>query len=98
AYARDSMETWERLALTRARSLKGWDEVSRAIAEHAFGKEWTAEENSAILQMRERVQTERLRAWESKRDLKLGPGFLLDIEWLISIVRLRNSDSTPPAP
>jgi glutamate-ammonia-ligase adenylyltransferase len=91
-YTRDSMETWERLAMTRARPLRGWSESSAAINTALAGKEWGWDEETEILAMRKRVQSERLHAWELHRDLKLGDGFLLDIEWLIAMLKLRHSE------
>lgn len=92
-YAASSMETWERLAHTRARSLRGLAQTTYAINQTVSGREWAWEDEQEVLRVRRRVQTERLRSWEATRDLKLGPGHMLDIEWMAAILRLRHPSS-----
>jgi glutamate-ammonia-ligase adenylyltransferase len=100
AYADTAMESWERLAFTRARSLRGLESTTDAIFKAWAGKEWAWEDEQEILRMRKRVQTERMRPWESNRDIKLGVGCTLDLEWLLAILKLRHPEaiSAVPAP
>lgn len=92
AYAAQSMETWERLAYTRARSLRGNPRSDEVLRTAWAEKEWTWEAEQEALRMRRRVQAERMRAWEASRDLKLGEGYMLDIEWLVAILKLRHAE------
>lgn len=48
--------------------------------------------------MRKRVQTERMRQWESARDLKLAEGCGLDIEWLLALIKLRHPEAASGPP
>jgi glutamate-ammonia-ligase adenylyltransferase len=89
-YASTVMEPWERLALTRARSLRRRMESEDCLREAWTTPELTWEQESEILRMRKRVQTERMRTWEATRDIKLGIGTQLDIEWLAGLLRLRH--------
>lgn len=98
AYAESSMEPWERLAFTRGRSLRNSCANTEAIFAAWSGREWNWEDEQEILHMRKRVQTERMRQWESGRDLKLGEGCGLDIEWLIALLKLRHPEAAPAQP
>lgn len=84
------MEAWERMAYTRARSLRNEQANVAALRRATTGREWTWEDEQEILQVRRRVQSERMRPWEAARDLKLGPGHMLDVEWLAAILMLRH--------
>ena len=95
AYAESAMEAWERLAFTRGRSLRGKEQSRSVIARTWSGREWTWEDEQEILHMRKRVQTERMRPWESGRDLKLSEGCTLDVEWLAAIMKLRHPEAAP---
>jgi glutamine synthetase adenylyltransferase len=92
------MEPWERLAFTRGRSLRGWKSTQGEIANAWSGKEWTWEAEQEIMHMRKRVQGERMRSWEAGRDLKLGEGCGLDIEWLVALLHLRHPEAASPEP
>jgi glutamate-ammonia-ligase adenylyltransferase len=93
-YASAAMETWERLAFTRARSLRAWEEIDAAITDAPFMRgEWGWDEETEILAMRDRIHGERMRAWEGARNVKLGAGFLLDVEWLAAMLRLRHPEA-----
>ena len=68
------------------------------IAKAWTGREWTWEDEQEILHVRKRVQTERMRPWEFGRDLKLSEGCMLDIEWLVAIIKLRHPEAAPQIP
>ncbi len=91
-YAETAMETWERLALTRARSLRGNAEVesviAQAIARARLEPDWVG----ALLSMRQRIQEERTSAKARNRNVKLSRGFLLDIEWLLGMLEVELGD------
>lgn len=87
-YAETSMETWERLAFTRARSLRGIAEIE-ALAHAAAGYgRLSSEARRELLEMKERVQSERVAPESAERDIKLGPGGSIEIEWLASLLEL----------
>ena len=92
-YADTAMESWEKLAFTRARSLRNWVESEEVVKKSWSDREWSLEQETEILTMRKRVQTERMRTWEATRDIKLGVGTMLDIEWLVGILRLRHPEA-----
>jgi glutamate-ammonia-ligase adenylyltransferase len=98
AYTESSMEAWERLAFTRGRSLRGNGETIRVINKAWSSKEWTWEDEQEIIHMRKRVQSERMRPWEKGRDLKLSEGCMLDIEWLVAVLKLRHPEAAPEIP
>jgi glutamate-ammonia-ligase adenylyltransferase len=91
-YAATTMETWERLAFTKARSLRRNRATDVAIAGVMSNRVWGWHEETEILKMRARIHSERLHPWELTRDLKLGEGFLMDVEWLCSVLRLRHPE------
>ncbi len=79
---------WERMTLSRARIVHGDGEFGRdvlatvecAVAGRAWQPTWIAE----ILDMRRRLETSR-----DDRDLKRGPGGLMDIEFLVQLLQLK---------
>lgn len=90
AYSETSMETWERMAFTRARSLRQRAESVEAMRAAAYGTKWTSKNEADLTKVLGRIRTERVRVTEDSRDLKLGRGFLLEIEWLVGLLKLRN--------
>jgi glutamate-ammonia-ligase adenylyltransferase len=81
-------QLWERQALTRARVVDGdadfGAEVLTAIAEAAYADTWHSAYVDAILTMRGRME-----AGRSSRDLKRGPGAMVDIEFLVQLFQLK---------
>lgn len=88
-YAETSMETWERLALTRARSLRGVPEVGAVARGAADCGNLSPEDRRELLDMKERVQRERVPEESSARDIKLGRGGSIEVEWIASILELQ---------
>ena len=87
-YAETSMETWERLAFTRARSLRGIPEVESLAHAAAGGGGLSADAMTELLEMKERVQRERVSPESARRDIKLGSGGSIEIEWLAGWLEL----------
>jgi glutamate-ammonia-ligase adenylyltransferase len=87
-YAGTAMETWERLALTRARSLRANSHIegilSQAVQAAAREPDWTGE----LVAMRDRIHRERVSTDAQNRNIKLSPGFLLDAEWLLGMLEI----------
>ncbi|WP_336659452.1 bifunctional [glutamine synthetase] adenylyltransferase/[glutamine synthetase]-adenylyl-L-tyrosine phosphorylase [Leucobacter sp. USHLN153] len=86
--------TWEAQALLRARPVAGDAGLGRdfiALADEirypqSFGDAATRE----VRRIKARVEAERLpRGADPKRHLKLGPGGISDVEWLVQLLQLR---------
>lgn len=95
-YGWQAMEPWERLAYTRARSLRGWQETDSTLRSVVYGALWSEEAEQQIDHLRARVHRERARPNELHRNLKLGPGFSMDVEWLVGASKLHLSLSDVP--
>ncbi|MDE2127715.1 MAG: hypothetical protein KGJ62_14115 [Armatimonadetes bacterium] len=97
-YNRDA-ETWERQAALKARNVAGAAETGRAavrlLNEASWGRGLSGEADSEILAMWRRVRRERYRPADEWRDLKLAPGGMLDIEWLVQRFQLLGAVANP---
>ena len=89
SYSASGMEAWERMAFTRARSLRGRPDSTDAMWEAAYGLGWNERNEVDLMKVLGRIRAERIRPTEVSRDIKLGVGFLLDIEWLVGLLKLR---------
>lgn len=88
--------TWERQALLRARPAAGpedlLEEFFRVVDPIRYGAEPTAGELRDIRLLKARMETERLpRGIEPNRHVKLGPGGLSDVEWVVQLLQLRHA-------
>jgi glutamate-ammonia-ligase adenylyltransferase len=87
-------QLWERLALTRARPVLCDSEfrqaVTAVIAAGAYEMPWSAGNVDEVLAMRQRLETSR-----SERDLKRGPGGLMDLELLVALLKTRYGRTQP---
>lgn len=89
AYLRDDMATWEKFALQRPAVFgsdhgKGLAQTILQPLEHKI----SPLELSELLAMKSRIENERVKPELAGRDLKLGPGGLGDIEWLIRLRKM----------
>lgn len=95
-YYQESAATWERHALIKARGVAGDRELCRSFeqltAEIVYGAPWTGEQLDEVRAMKRRIETERL---QDVRDIKLGPGGLLDIEWTTQLLQLQHGVRKP---
>ncbi len=87
-------ETWERQALIKARPIGGNLSVGEAWKqmveeEVVYARGLTDEELESIRHVKRRVESERLKAENRWRDVKLGYGGLLDIEFTVQTWQLR---------
>src|SRR5579883_2657177 len=97
AYQREEAETWEHMALTRARAIAGDAELARAI-EQAIGDILRKPRNRAALakdvrDMRALIAQEK--GDDDAWDLKLAAGGLLDIEFIAQFLVLAGSGEYP---
>lgn len=91
-------EPWERIALIKARPVAGEAEVQAEFLkirkEHAFPADVGTPELRAIRHVKARVERERL-PLNPEFHLKLGPGALSDIEFLVQLWQLRIGRDRP---
>lgn len=90
--------TWEAQALLRARWVAGSAELGDAFEDLAdeirypvaFGENDVRE----VRRIKARVEAERLpQGADPRRHLKLGPGGISDVEWLVQLIQLRHGAS-----
>lgn len=93
-------ETWERQALLRARPFAGDEEVGQKFIELIdpvrYQHGLSDKELQEIRRVKARVEGERLpRGVNPRRHVKLGPGGLSDVEWLVQSMQLRFAKRHP---
>lgn len=90
------LETWERLALTRARPVAGDPDLGASVLEKIhralYARAADATEAREVVSMRRRIE-------ETSKglDLKRGPGGLVDIEFACGWLQLRHGTDLPAA-
>jgi glutamate-ammonia-ligase adenylyltransferase len=94
SYYRDRAQPWERLALIKARPVAGDPDLGEAFLElahqHAYPAQVSPEEVRSVRHIKARVERERVPPGEDPDfHLKLGPGGLSDIEFLVQLWQLR---------
>ncbi len=92
--------TWEAQALLRARGIAGSAKLIAAFTELADQVRYPAsvEPNAVreIKRIKARVESERLpQGADPLRHLKLGPGSLSDVEWLVQLLQLQHAHAVP---
>lgn len=93
-------EVWERQALLRALPMAGSQDVAQEFIAMVdtvrYERGLTAEELMQIRRIKARVEGERLpRGADPRRHLKLGPGGLSDVEWLVQSLQLQHARLHP---
>ncbi len=87
-------QLWERQVLTRARVVHGDQDfgalVLSAVAEAMHPPAWGPAVIQEILSMRHRLEGSR-----GKRDLKRGPGGMMDVEFLVEMFQLKYGRAQP---
>jgi [glutamine synthetase] adenylyltransferase / [glutamine synthetase]-adenylyl-L-tyrosine phosphorylase len=94
AYDLEAMEMWERMALIQARSIYGSQEAERRVRKAALALPLTPERLEQLLEMKRRIETERVRPQHRRRHVKLGLGGLSDIEWYLGLHEMRFPTAT----
>jgi len=87
--------SWEAQALLRARGVAGSVKLIRAFTEMADAVRYPAAVDPQavreIKRIKARVENERLpQGADRSRHLKLGPGSLSDVEWLVQLLQLEH--------
>ncbi|MBP1325180.1 glutamate-ammonia-ligase adenylyltransferase [Leucobacter exalbidus] len=93
-YARWSV-TWEAQALLRARAVAGDAALGKDFMtladELRFPPQFPEDRVREVRRMKARVEAERLpRGGDPRRQLKLGPGGVSDVEWLVQLLQLEH--------
>jgi len=91
---------WEAQALLRARDVVGDTPLRKefmALADEVrYPTEFPHDAAREIRRIKARVEAERLpQGADPKRHVKLGPGSLSDIEWLVQLLQLQHGGTTP---
>lgn len=100
AYYRRWSLSWEAQALLRARGIAGSVKLIRAFTELAdqvrYPQTPDAQGLREIKRIKARVEAERLpQGTDPSRHLKLGPGSLSDVEWLVQLLQLQHAHDVP---
>ncbi|MGH8911936.1 MAG: bifunctional [glutamine synthetase] adenylyltransferase/[glutamine synthetase]-adenylyl-L-tyrosine phosphorylase [Acidimicrobiia bacterium] len=93
-------QIWEFQALVKARAVAGdrrlGERFMETIAPHVWRHPFPAEATVEIRRMKARVEKERIPPGEDRDfHLKLGPGALVDIEFLVQLLQLRHGGADP---
>ncbi|WP_137843524.1 bifunctional [glutamine synthetase] adenylyltransferase/[glutamine synthetase]-adenylyl-L-tyrosine phosphorylase [Microbacterium sp. 2FI] len=92
--------SWEAQALLRARGVAGSVKLIRAFTALADDVRYPAAADPQglreIKRIKARVESERLpQGVDPSRHLKLGPGSLSDVEWLVQLLQLQHAHAVP---
>ncbi len=92
--------SWEAQALLRARGVAGSTKLITRFIELADSVRYPADVDPQglreIKRIKARVEGERLpQGADPRRHLKLGPGTLSDVEWLVQIIQLQHAHAVP---
>lgn len=92
-------QTWEFQALTRLRFVAGSDRTAAQLQEHLtlriYRTPMPAGWKEEIRTMRLRMERERVSAADRPHHLKLGPGGMADVEFLVQFLQLRHGSAYP---
>jgi glutamate-ammonia-ligase adenylyltransferase len=87
-------QLWERQALCKARVVYGGGRVAKAalaaVAKAAFAHRWRRKDAAEIRAMRQRMEHT-----AAAGDLKLGPGGIVDVEFLVQMLQLKHARGNP---
>lgn len=101
AYYEKWASTWERQALLRAAPGAGDPGLAAEFLAAVEGVRYpagglTARQVTEIRSLKARMEAERLpRGTDPKRNVKLGPGGLSDVEWVVQLLQLQHGHAVP---
>lgn len=90
-YAKTDMEPWEKYLLGFRRWLREPHPNCLAALNEIDAIPWTEYDDSELQAIKIRVENERLK--DSSRDLKLGPGGIMDLQWVQRVHQLRKTQT-----
>jgi glutamate-ammonia-ligase adenylyltransferase len=94
-------EVWEAQALLRARVVAGDEELGKRFIEMVDAIRYPdgglpAAQAREVRRIKARVDTERLpKGMDARKNAKLGPGGLADVEWTVQLLQLSHGHSLP---
>lgn len=92
-YYLNKCATWEKQSLTKARFICGDEaigiEFMKCRDEAIYGKSLTDKEKDEIQHMRVRIEKERSSAKAGEKEIKLGAGGIMDIEFAVQYLQLK---------
>lgn len=91
AYAHTDMEAWERYLLGFRRWVQEPREPFIDAMVEVDNVPWTEENDIELKAIKDRVERERLK--DADRDIKLGPGGLMDLQWIGRVHQLRGTSA-----
>jgi len=98
-YLQDRGETWERMALTKARFVAGnWalgTTIERLISEFVYGRPIGKDQITEMNAIRARMENELAKETSDTWDLKLGRGGLVDIEFMVEYRQIQKNVRIP---
>ncbi|MDN5726420.1 MAG: bifunctional [glutamine synthetase] adenylyltransferase/[glutamine synthetase]-adenylyl-L-tyrosine phosphorylase [Propionibacteriales bacterium] len=93
--------TWEMQAMVRASAMAGDADLGAELVAEIDTRRWpagglTAKQLTEIRRLKARMEAERLpRGTDRRRNLKLGPGGLSDVEWTVQVLQLQHAAELP---
>ena len=93
-YELEDMEMWERIALGQSIHVRGDAAARQLVRKAAYAQPLTPERLKELLEMKRRIETERVSPQHLWRDVKIGAGGIADIEWLVHILEMRYPTAT----
>lgn len=98
-YYRDRAMVWEKQSMVKARYVAGEaelvEEFLAGIRPMVYPSRLPQRYEAEMSAMKRRIERERLKQEERHRDLKLGPGGLTDIEFLVQLMQMRHGARHP---
>jgi len=92
-YYQKHCATWEKQSLTKARFICGDEKLGQVFMalrdEIIYTSPVTEKETKEILHMRERIEKERSKAKKGEKEIKLGAGGIMDIEFAVQYGQLK---------
>ncbi|MFP5309405.1 MAG: bifunctional [glutamine synthetase] adenylyltransferase/[glutamine synthetase]-adenylyl-L-tyrosine phosphorylase [Actinomycetes bacterium] len=93
-------EPWEHQAALKARVAAGdralGDRLFDLLRPHTYPQAFSEADAVAMRKMKARIERERLpRRGDPQRHLKLGPGGLSDVEWVVQLLQRRHGAAVP---
>lgn len=91
-YELESLESWERMAWSRSRLVHGKPKALNLIRAAAYNLKFNDQILHELVAMKKRIETERVSPATAWREVKLGIGGLLDIDWTLQLLIWRHTD------
>ncbi len=88
-YARSDLELWERFAIGQYHPVLMTEAANYLLYELGYGLPLTPPRLKELLEMKGRIERERVSDGSRWRDIKLGSGGLNDIEWMVHLTEMR---------